>query len=1036
MMNNFRVYIKENGEYKPLKKGTSIFPLNFGQLLDERLDEAYLHIVNSDEPIYKTLTEIKIELVEEAHTESEKISKVCYYIVANDKAYEMPVGSGKYKHEIYLIERTKLLEGICCQSLTFTNALGSVYTKNAHTVITQEVKINPEDVEREFLIPYYKTPILVNQPYKILSVNEMLNAYINAYNEKYPDFQIENYKIRQYSDEEPTRISITNGTENQVTYSSEGLSLEELKAFYDKSYTVNAKDPLQIEYIIAFEYDDVLTSLKLNRAVHLKVGRLTAVENQYPTKPWTVKDCIERVLDLAQPLYSKAMNKPYIDKPKYKLNAEQAEKYDKIIAPEFSMTQCNLREQLKVIGGYIHAEPRLGWTDADGVYHENEIYFDEYGKTTSSNVSSKPYIYRELSQDINQYCTQVDTSASNIVNALNYAQGVIIEPRNQSSRTLRTETINVRIEQGNANIRTDLPIYTPVKVECGIFNPNATGEDDAYLVPLSDITPYVFEAHEYSSLLSSYGGAYPYSKSYALYYTQGEKNIEGLFFKASDNAISPYLNNYAIVNILASVTNQSADTIKGYVTDNYVYITCRITYIPIYSTRFSHGKQLADGSKAFTQIYNQSENLIEASYYGENIKGVAQRLGNVEQSRTYILNSVDDIPNAGDTIDEYSISAVNTEFMPFYIRCTVGLTKDFNRISQYVGINSHKRVYEVSEREAYKRNILLKEYVMFSRKPIAKEDSNGIFRDSGAIKRIFAPVASKPPISAVISKSRSKNGTALNAFGSVILPVVSSAFGNAMVFTWTYKDNYSAGEQIEKADNGFWQSDVPYCDYYGRIYWYDFRLYQYPPITDKDGAMTCAYNGNFPINKNDTVFGTAFGSTEHNDYENSYIVRKDSREALNFNFEVEFVTDQDDLNIGSACASNCELVSGSADTVRNPKILFLKRKLGKFEKSVIGTEQDTNSDIVVSYELNALNVKDNSISFSIPLQTEFQSWAICTPKVIGETQTYADEDGNTVEIAESTGGDILISCNKSSSEYGTTTTETIYFAPKKNIYNT
>lgn len=1027
MMNNFRVYIKENGEYKPLNNGTSIFPLNFGQLLDERLDEAYLHIVNSDEPIYKTLTEIKIELVEEAHTESEKISKVCYYIVANDKAYEMPVGSGKYKHEIYLIERTKLLEGIYCQSLTFTNSKGNSSLKNPIQAFQSNIKATDTRLNDVLInIPTYITPISSSKDFTVLSLNDFANYLVKAFNEKMGEVFIYKWTVKDklIIDSKPyySGIKIRNG--------SNYFEISDLS----ESTTIQPRQPVTIQYKVAVDGSGPTGS---PRPFYYECTYyLSVVENQYPTKPWTVKDCIERVLDLAQPLYSNAMNKPYIDKPKYKLNAEQAEKYDKIIAPEFSMTQCNLREQLKIIGGYIHAEPRLGWTDANGIYHENEIYFDEYGKTTPSNVSSKPYIYKELSQDINQYCTQVDTSASNIVNALNYAQGVIIEPRNQSSRTLRTETINVRIEQGNANIRTDLPIYTPVKVECGIFNPNATGEDDAYLVPLSDITPYVFEAHEYNSLLSSYGGAYPYSKSYALYYTQGEKNIEGLFFKAPDNAISQYLNNYAIVNILASVTNQSADTIKGYVTDNYVYITCRITYIPIYSTRFSHGKQLADGSKAFTQIYNQSENLIEASYYGENIKGVAQRLGNVEQSRTYILNSVNDIPNAGDTIDGYSISAVNTEFMPFYIRCTVGLTKDFNRISQYVGINSHKRVYEVSEREAYKRNILLKEYVMFSRKPIADGDSNGIFRDSGAIKRIFAPVASKPPISAVISKSRSKNGTASNAFGSVILPVVSSAFGNAMVFTWTYKDNYSAGEQVEKGDNGFWQSDVPYCDYYGRIYWYDFRMYQYPPIADKDGAMTCAYNGGFPINKNDTVFGTAFGSTEHNYYENSYIVRKDSREALNFNFEVEFVTDQDDFNIGSACASNCELVSGSADTVRNPKILFLKRKLGKFEKSVIGTEQDTNSDIVVSYELNALNVKDNSISFSIPLQTEFQSWAICTPKVSGQTQTYADEDGNTVEIAESTGGDILISCNKGSLEYGTTTTETIYFAPKKNIYNT
>ena len=32
-----------------------------------------------------------------------------------------------YTHDLYLVERTKLLEGILCQSLTFTNSLGVNY---------------------------------------------------------------------------------------------------------------------------------------------------------------------------------------------------------------------------------------------------------------------------------------------------------------------------------------------------------------------------------------------------------------------------------------------------------------------------------------------------------------------------------------------------------------------------------------------------------------------------------------------------------------------------------------------------------------------------------------------------------------------------------------------------------------------------------------------------------------------------------------------------------------------------------------------
>ena len=48
-----------------------------------------------------------------------------------------------------------------------------------------------------------------------------------------------------------------------------------------------------------------------------------------------------------------------------------------------------------------------------------------------------------------------------------------------------------------------------------------------------DITSYIFEMADYCTL-NSYIEAYPYGKSYALYYTQGTKNIYGLNFKVPD----------------------------------------------------------------------------------------------------------------------------------------------------------------------------------------------------------------------------------------------------------------------------------------------------------------------------------------------------------------------------------------------------------------------------------------------------------------------------------------------------------------------
>ena len=62
-MNNFSVYIKENGVYDKIN-AVAIFPFSFGQLLDEQLDEARLVVKLSPKEHYEPLTEIKIDITD------------------------------------------------------------------------------------------------------------------------------------------------------------------------------------------------------------------------------------------------------------------------------------------------------------------------------------------------------------------------------------------------------------------------------------------------------------------------------------------------------------------------------------------------------------------------------------------------------------------------------------------------------------------------------------------------------------------------------------------------------------------------------------------------------------------------------------------------------------------------------------------------------------------------------------------------------------------------------------------------------------
>ena len=108
----------------------AVMPLKWANILDERLDECYLSLRYIPIEVFKPLTPVKIIIHNKVHFNENvdyKQDKTLYFVVANDNAIvECPVGSGKYHHDLYLLEPTKLAECIIVDSLTFTNDLGRV----------------------------------------------------------------------------------------------------------------------------------------------------------------------------------------------------------------------------------------------------------------------------------------------------------------------------------------------------------------------------------------------------------------------------------------------------------------------------------------------------------------------------------------------------------------------------------------------------------------------------------------------------------------------------------------------------------------------------------------------------------------------------------------------------------------------------------------------------------------------------------------------------------------------------------------------
>ena len=96
----------------------AVLPIKWNALLDERLDEGRLSLRQCPIELFKIGAFVIIRVD----------GKEQHFIVSADTSTEIPVGSGKYNHELSVIEPTKELEGIMVETLTFSNNLGRTLT--------------------------------------------------------------------------------------------------------------------------------------------------------------------------------------------------------------------------------------------------------------------------------------------------------------------------------------------------------------------------------------------------------------------------------------------------------------------------------------------------------------------------------------------------------------------------------------------------------------------------------------------------------------------------------------------------------------------------------------------------------------------------------------------------------------------------------------------------------------------------------------------------------------------------------------------
>lgn len=927
-------------------------PLQTQNTLDESLDVAYIELkgIEINNP-FTPFSDVYLKI------QSGDVEKEEYLLIESDTVIEV-IANKTYNHNVLLIEETKWAERFFVEK-SITNPLyhdyisyakgldfNSIYdfTSNNMTVGS----FLKENLDGGFIYSPAKVNTTFLLPHKIFNDADIL------------DWRFDGGTI--------TIIS-PNGEEKQIQLEDNGVSeiiYNQLGVYkYYFNYYLRSSTLIETMYAYARFYFDV-----------------EVIEQEEEKDPKTIKDTINILLQSAETL--RQSEKPIFrlaDLNEYNESEEYKTKVKKILetkSPEFYFAKMSLFEALKTVGNYSHFIPRI---------RDRKVYLDLLGNEEQIEVL-EDYCSNTKSQNTNEFCSKLDSQIDNLVNLDDDEQGSVISPFNAGYRTLRAESGVAQITEENIIIPTENPIEKIVKLEIGFI--------DGIDKEIGDITAYVYEDAEYQAL-SSYSNAFPYSKMFALKYTQGQPNITGLTFERAD-IISDAFESLAITNIINKRLNITTSRWNNlFDKKDAINFQYRITYIPSTSTRVTQSKAYTKNiTKSVSIAYNQSASKVSSNAYGENLKGQVLKMGNAEINKMFLLPSIDLIPKCGYKFDkDYYISTVKCEYYPNFIKCELGLSKDFNNKNAYIEVDSQIRFYEISEKMAVDIYKIYEDYCEIGFD--SESDNKSLITSEGLDKftKCFEYDYSGTPLSMVNTISLNEENKVIKTLNkedaSFIMPVISLGIGNSLLFEYHYKDNFGAGEIAISKDGGKFQENVRYTDDSGEIEYLSLKygINKTIPTTYENAVEM---GDNLPLNAVDNM-EVYFDTLDDN-----IVLKKDNREAIHFTYQIHFVSNNDNIIIGSGLAKHSPFVTSETQQY---KLYLIKDKINKFENEIDLTNATLCDNIFTTIDYENKKVKLNNVI--APLSSdEWKSWVIVqtyknkNDLIIGENKNI--KSGDTIQL--------------------------------------
>ena len=602
----------------------------------------------------------------------------------------------------------------------------------------------------------------------------------------------------------------------------------------------------------------------------------------------------------------------------FKIPQETEDLLDGIISPEFNFKDVNLREALNEVFFYLNGIARVDRT--------GDVYIERFNDLKNEiDIVTENY---KKDQNIANYSTMMSSDILNSVNTeVGFAEyNAEWYPGRDLWTTPRSDTLS-QFDFERSFIPTPKPIY---QIENVFTNVEVVATEDATgaggtittLINDTDYTVDLKRSIEEKAVYDSLGDEFTTNflestKRNTIYYRYGNRNIFiggtfGLFdvslayrravekavvLQLFDEGVLPQ----AYIDFLQSEPdpNNPPDTIYNVTVTfkggndvlerwNELF---RVKYTPITpSIRYEVARE--DVSEVFIDtksIVNQKLRIVDLERFTNNMKGRVNQLGSSELILSHKVSDISNTYNIGDfTADKFVITKKEVIVQRDHYIVNYELNKNFNKMSQFMGIDQEIRQFEVGERgRTIDRDLNYNEYVEIysvNDNTVNTQNNTKTLINPDIILNSFNQ--SYPGLlftKYAIMKSPQLVDEDTEEQIEVLMPIYKVSGGNAFGFYMDFETNTSGGDQLVQGDNDSWfnfealrRYNLPfkYTDKIGRLDTINLRLFR-QGFLEGTFEEEAEFGNQLPVFSKDS-------SAYFVDVEGDFYVKKDNRERLKF----------------------------------------------------------------------------------------------------------------------------------------------------------